>query len=1078
MLTLLRGLARSEAQMNAFPQPVRAPRFASFYQPRGLHMRGLAGHLIAPLPPRALLSGRQHAAGIGCRLLGLPNGFLHQDSFHAQFCVPVTGRFNRPHQSQAVAARKAWQVGREKVSYDTFFTMKRLLERSCSPEEVLRWLAQNPGKVAPSHYPVALQRLGHILQHQQQRSGISDGSNSNCQTVESAYKQLQDSPDFKALCEAVAKNCCQFDNFSVVNCLYALATLGMQGNADVVRTLEQEAHSRLAHFNQKDVSMLFSSVMKLHPTSPHNHPLVEPCLNSLERNIERERHPQTLFLLLSYYRMLTTASEPEAGESMLANTPEALENATSKVSEMSEATMGGICAQIGAASMAATGPCTSVEKGAGFAVEDGMGSAKMNGGQDEQADKRVNLERKVLRLVKHTLSHVGNVREHELVLLDEMLSTCVAQASNKSLELIFSSQLFYENRQEKFINKLAEELPKKVDSMSPHTMAIIAKYLARHRLREPKLLDTIAHFLINKAEMLDTKVLQKLVFPFSRMNYKPPSERKLMERLEAVLAQKALHSPLATVNIIMSMVQLNHFPAASLGKVFSPPFLRIIMNSPYGVIVRRYLSLLDAAITLECPSYSGPRLPDQYKVTMFDHALTADEVNRKYSYKGFVAEALRQLVGAQCFKQDEVLPPGYYTDFLLFMDDQKRLLPTDVNSNLKMHGLIHPLLPNTRSDVKHQTQMDALTADLHAFSPFQCEKITKRNFKSELHNPKLQSPHNSAYCQSTHTFLGQGGHHAHNHPVNTCNSAAASIAAVRTLAPNFSAASSLQLQHSRSSTGGRVPITDSPQAYLSPATQGRGSYPYSQQHLQINDQSQVGSVASIMGGSESSHRDPHEIGQGVLSDHSGGRVPVASVAAQSSHPCGMMQQMAAVTSDFHQDHRMPQGHIATLCSSTDGQGNVISSAYFHFYQEGMLQQSAIQADESDVYSPQESIRRFYESPFYTERFLTDTEPDTNLRAGGHLQQHLGNPARVDNDSPSSAVENAEKIHRIVMSVNDKWHYCHSSDVLVGSRAMRDRHLRLLGYHIVQLPYHDLEKLNGIEEVKKYLQRKLNELEGL
>uniref|UniRef100_S4RY51 Fas-activated serine/threonine kinase n=1 Tax=Petromyzon marinus TaxID=7757 RepID=S4RY51_PETMA len=457
--------------------------------------------------------------------------------------------------------------------------MKRLLERSCSPEEVLRWLAQNPGKVAPSHYPVALQRLGHILQHQQQRGGTN-------------------SPDFKALCEAVAKNCSQFDNFSVVNCLYALATLG-------------------------------------------------------------------------------------------------------KV---------------------ATGPCTSAEKN----------------------------ERRSRRASRQT-------REP-------------GKASNKSLELIFSSQLFYENRQEKFINKLAEELPKKVDSMSPHTMAIIAKYLARHRLREPRLLDTIAHFLINKAEM-NLRVLQKLVFPFSRMNYKPPSERKLVERLEAVLAQKALHSPLATVNIIMSMVQLNHFPAASLGKVFSPPFLRIIMNSPYGVIVRRYLSLLDAAIALECPSYSGPRLPDQYKVTMFDHALTADEVNRKYSYKGFVAEALRQLVGAQCFKQDEVLPPGYYTDFLLFMDDQKRLLPTDGNSNLD------------------------------------------------------------------------------NHPVNTCNSAAASIAA-----------------------------------------------------------------------------------------------PTAP-------------------------------------------------------------------------------------------------PD----------------------------------QWIVMSVNDKWHYCHSSDVLVGSRAMRDRHLRLLGYHIVQLPYHDLEKLNGIEEVKKYLQRKLNEL---
>lgn len=37
-----------------------------------------------------------------------------------------------------------------------------------------------------------------------------------------------------------------------------------------------------------------------------------------------------------------------------------------------------------------------------------------------------------------------------------------------------------------------------------------------------------------------------------------------------------------------------------------------------------------------------------------------------------------------------------------------------------------------------------------------------------------------------------------------------------------------------------------------------------------------------------------------------------------------------------------------------------------------------------------------------------------------------------------------------MSVNDKWHYCHNSDVLVGSRAMRDRHLRLLGYVILQV----------------------------
>lgn len=51
-----------------------------------------------------------------------------------------------------------------------------------------------------------------------------------------------------------------------------------------------------------------------------------------------------------------------------------------------------------------------------------------------------------------------------------------------------------------------EELPKKVDSITPYTMALISKYVARHRLRETHLLDTIADFLVKKGEYLDSKV--------------------------------------------------------------------------------------------------------------------------------------------------------------------------------------------------------------------------------------------------------------------------------------------------------------------------------------------------------------------------------------------------------------------------------------------------------------------------------------------------------------------------------------------------------------------------------------------
>lgn len=86
---------------------------------------------------------------------------------------------------------------------------------------------------------------------------------------------------------------------------------GLPSDSQVVQVLEAESQSRLNQFNQKDVSMVFSSSMKLHPGTQH--PLTEACLAGLEKNLERERHPQTLFLLLSYYRLKWRLLQPQEG---------------------------------------------------------------------------------------------------------------------------------------------------------------------------------------------------------------------------------------------------------------------------------------------------------------------------------------------------------------------------------------------------------------------------------------------------------------------------------------------------------------------------------------------------------------------------------------------------------------------------------------------------------------------------------------------------------------------------------------------------------------------------------------------
>lgn len=791
------------------------------------------------------------------------------------------------------------------MSYDTFFTMKRLIERSQRPDEVLRWVTQNPAKVSHNHYPIALQKIGQLLQTTpplRTRGDDADTEAAGGGAEGNDGRQILEHQDFQTLCSAIISDCAKFDNFSIVNCLYAVAALGLPSDSQVVQVLEGESQSRLNQFNQKDVSMVFSSSMKLHPGSQH--PLTEACLAGLEKNLERERHPQTLFLLLSYYRLKWRSLQPQEP-----------------------------------------------------AAVSGGAAAVANNNNTPPNPEQLLTNRKILRLVKHTLASVSGVRDQEMALLDEMLAVCAREASNKSLELIFSSHLFYQNRQERFISSLAEELPKKVDSITPYTMALIAKYIARHRLRETRLLDTIADFLVKKAEYLDTKVIQKLVFPFSRMSYRPSSEQQFFSRLEEVVELKALSSPLATVNILMSLFQLGHFPGLVLHRVFSSAFISNVTNSPYALIVRRYLSLLDAAVELEYREYTGPRLQDAHKVLMFDHALTADEVNRKYSYKGLVAEALRQLVGEQNYKQDEVLAPGYYTDFLLWMDSSGRVLPIRTGA-----GLALSIVPSSCVAVTSKPAdgpVTVVTAEFQKFSPF------------TVLEDGTEQP-----CQVSEAMGG-------------------------TIEPR-----SYLPHHIRSTSGTTVPSGPS-RPGTNDATLDYGPY----------------------------------------------YVPAVEYYSSLAKEHSLESQDSSTLSSPPSDGLAPPGGQGPA-------GATASDSLFQFSIRKILEDDG-GTTTSGGQETECELPAFYEGVSYSEGSGADRGPPS--------PPELHPPDRPE---ASNLPADQRQVRRVIMSVNDKWHYCHNSEVLVGSRAMRDRHLRLLGYFILQLPYHELEKLNGIEEVKQYLHKKL------
>ncbi|XP_060236350.1 FAST kinase domain-containing protein 3, mitochondrial isoform X2 [Meriones unguiculatus] len=67
----------------------------------------------------------------------------------------------------------------------------------------------------------------------------------------------------------------------------------------------------------------------------------------------------------------------------------------------------------------------------------------------------------------------------------------------------------------------------------------------------------------------------------------------------------------------------------------------------------------------------------------------------------------------------------------------------------------------------------------------------------------------------------------------------------------------------------------------------------------------------------------------------------------------------------------------------------------------------------------------------------------------------------------------EDIHkRVALCIDGPQRFCSDSKHLLGKEAIKQRHLRLLGYQVVQIPYYDLELLTSRLELVEYLQRKL------
>lgn len=67
----------------------------------------------------------------------------------------------------------------------------------------------------------------------------------------------------------------------------------------------------------------------------------------------------------------------------------------------------------------------------------------------------------------------------------------------------------------------------------------------------------------------------------------------------------------------------------------------------------------------------------------------------------------------------------------------------------------------------------------------------------------------------------------------------------------------------------------------------------------------------------------------------------------------------------------------------------------------------------------------------------------------------------------------EEVHRrIALCVDGQNRFCINSHSLLGEEAIKQRHLQLLGYEVVQIPFFEIESLQNCRKMAEYLHKKI------
>ncbi|XP_060635417.2 FAST kinase domain-containing protein 5, mitochondrial [Anolis sagrei] len=291
----------------------------------------------------------------------------------------------------------------------------------------------------------------------------------------------------------------------------------------------------------------------------------------------------------------------------------------------------------------------------------------------------------------------NGVSEQTMRKIGDKVSAHMADISNYALVNVLKMFRYTHVDHVDFLKQLENTIPPRIPTIGIQgVMHITLACSSLHYLNE-KLMNAVAASVPPRAAYCRSKDIAKLLWSFGCLNYEPPNAEEFYVSLEEQVHAK-LHEfdrfPEHLLTCLLALAFAKRFPHDLIDYALSPKFLKLSSSSKFDL--HRDFFTLDGTVEIECPGYTGHRLPSQFRQEAAEMLWTLAQ--KEISMKEEVTEALSllqdMLGGPQYIKHHMILPHTRSTDFEIHLDCDRKPLPfnseapSKVKLELKENGVV------------------------------------------------------------------------------------------------------------------------------------------------------------------------------------------------------------------------------------------------------------------------------------------------------------------------------------------------------------------------------------------------------